>query len=54
MANSGLSVPSGSGGLVRYNEEYNSSFKLEPTQVIIFIILIIALVFILKIFFPIK
>jgi len=46
-------LPSASGGLMRYNEEYKSRFMIKPTQVVIFIIAVIALVAVLKIFFPI-
>ena len=53
MANQGIGMPSGAGGLMRYNEEYNSILKLKPSQVVLFIIAIIAFVAILKIFFPI-
>ena len=54
MANQGISMPSGAGGLMRYNEEYKSILKIKPTHVILFIILIIALVVVLKLFFPIS
>jgi preprotein translocase subunit Sec61beta len=51
MANQGLNVPSGMGGLMRYNEEYKSNFMLKPAHVILFLIATIALTFFLKIFF---
>ncbi|MBS3078718.1 preprotein translocase subunit Sec61beta [Candidatus Pacearchaeota archaeon] len=54
MANQGISMPSTGGGLIRYNEEYKSRFMLKPSQVVLFIILIIVFVLILKLFFPIK
>jgi len=41
MAENGINVPSGLGGLVKFKEEYKSRFNLKPTQVIIFIVLII-------------
>jgi len=53
MANQGISMPSTGGGLMRYNEEYPSKFILTPTQVVIFIILILAFVAVMKVFFPI-
>ncbi len=53
MANQGIHMPSSGGGLMRYNEEYNSRFKLKPSHIVLFIIGIIAFVVILKIFFPI-
>jgi len=50
MANP-ISMPSGAGGLMRYNEEYKSRFMFKPTHVIIFIIAIIMFTIILKLFF---
>ena len=50
MAIPGISMPSSGGGLMRYNEEYQSKFMLKPSQVVLFIILIIAFVAGLKIF----
>jgi preprotein translocase subunit Sec61beta len=47
-------MPSSGGGLMRYNEEYNSRFVLKPSHVVLFIILILGLVTVLKIFFPIS
>jgi len=41
MANTGISMPSGFGGLMHYNEEYASKFNLKPTHVIAFIVLVI-------------
>lgn len=52
MANLGISMPSSSGGLMRYNEEYKSKFMLKPSHIVLFIILVIAFVTILKIFRP--
>ena len=49
----GVSMPSSSGGLMRYNEEYKSKLMLKPSHVILFLILIVAAVVLLKIFFPI-
>jgi preprotein translocase subunit Sec61beta len=37
----GLNLPSGTGGLVRFKEEYQSKFNLKPTHVIGFVILIL-------------
>jgi len=42
MAESGINVPSGFGGLVKFKEEYESKFNLKPMHVIVFIILIVA------------
>jgi len=46
-------MPSSFGGLMRYNEEYQSYFKISPMQVVIFIIAIISFVVVMKVFFPI-
>ncbi|MCK5624414.1 preprotein translocase subunit Sec61beta [Candidatus Pacearchaeota archaeon] len=43
MADNKINMPSGFGGLMRYQEEYASKFNLKPTHVVIFIILIIGL-----------
>ena len=48
-----MQMPSSFGGLMRYNEEYKSPFKLTPVQVVIFIIAIVAFVAVMKIFWPI-
>ena len=53
MADNMISMPSGMGGLMRYNEEYKSKFMLKPAHVITFIIAILVFVAVLKIFFPI-
>lgn len=48
-----MNMPSGMGGLLRYDEEYPSKIMLKPTHVIIFIVLIVLFSQSLKIFFPI-
>jgi hypothetical protein len=47
----GINLPSGFGGITRYNEEFKSEFNLKPSQVIIFIILIIGLRVLLPLIF---
>ena len=42
MANEQINTPGGFGGLMRFNEEYESVFNLKPTHVIIFVIMIVA------------
>jgi len=37
-----IHMPAGFGGLMRYDEEYDSKFRLKPVHVIGFVILIIA------------
>ncbi len=52
MAKDSINLPGGFGGLMRYNEEYDSKLKMKPVHVIIFIILVMVFVLGLKIFFP--
>jgi len=42
MANEGVSLPGAFGGLMRFSEEYNSVFNISPTQVILFVVGIVA------------
>jgi preprotein translocase subunit Sec61beta len=51
MAENTTSMPSGFGGLTRYNEEYNSKFKFGPGVVVAMIIAVIAFVIGLQIFY---
>ncbi len=51
MAGSGLLMPSGSGGLMRYNQEYKSKFMLSPTHVVVIIVTVVLGLAILKIMF---
>ncbi len=50
MADSGMNVPSGMGGLVKFKEEYESKFNLKPTHVVVFVILIVLFRIVLQIF----
>jgi len=52
--NQGVNLPGGFGGLVRFNEEYESKIKFKPSHIIIFIVLIILFVLALNIFWPVK
>ena len=52
MANTGINMPSSYGGLMRYNEEFESKFMIKPTHVIIFVVAILVIVTVLKVFFP--
>ncbi len=52
MAEQKIHMPGPFGGLIRYDEEYKSRFMLSPAHVIGFIVAIIALVLVLKIFWP--
>jgi preprotein translocase subunit Sec61beta len=53
MANKSMSMPGAFGGLMKYNEEYDSRLKISPAGVVFMIILVIAFVLSLRIFFPI-
>ena len=46
-------MPSSGGGLMRYNDEYKSKFMLKSSHVVLFIIAILGLSAVLKLFFPI-
>lgn len=46
-----VSMPGGFGGLMRYNEEYDSKIKFGPGAVVAMIIVVIAFVVGLKLFF---
>jgi len=48
-----MQMPGVFGGLMRYDEEYNSKFMLSPAQVIGFIVAIIVIVIVVKTFWPI-
>jgi preprotein translocase subunit Sec61beta len=41
MADSGVNMPSGIGGLVRFKEEYESKLNLKPVHVVVFVILLV-------------
>lgn len=49
MADNKISMPGSFGGLMRYDEEYQSRFMLTPWQVIGFVVLVVLFVFSLKI-----
>ena len=53
MADNKIHMPGTFGGIVRYDEEYESKFKITPAQVIAFVVGIIVIVLVLKIFWPI-
>ncbi|MEK6840572.1 MAG: hypothetical protein AABX79_01315 [Nanoarchaeota archaeon] len=42
MADDKIHMPAGFGGLMRFDEEYESKIMLKPTHIIAFIILILA------------
>jgi preprotein translocase subunit Sec61beta len=43
-------MPGSFGGLVRYDDEYESKFMLTPIHVLVFVVLIIVFTFVLKFF----
>jgi preprotein translocase subunit Sec61beta len=51
MADSGMSIPSGMGGLMRFNEEYPSKLRVSPEQVVVFIVIVIIAMTVLKLAF---
>ena len=53
MADDKISMPGSFGGLMRYDEEFRSRFKLSPVHVVAFIVAIILFVVALKVFWPI-
>jgi len=50
MAGNEVNVPSGSGGLVKFKEEYSSKFNLKPAHVVIFVLLLVVFRVALQIF----
>lgn len=50
---SGINMPGGFGGLMRYNEEYDSKLKIKPIWVVGLIILIVLFIIALNVFWPI-
>jgi len=53
MADNKISLPGAFGGLMRYDEEYESKIKISPLHVMAFIIVIVLFVIALKLFWPI-
>lgn len=49
-----MHMPGVFGGLMRYDDEYQSKFMLSPTAIVAFLIAIIVFVLVLKIMFPIS
>ncbi len=54
MAENKIHMPGAFGGLMRYDDEYNSKFMISPKVVIAFLVAIIAFVVVLKLFIPIQ
>ena len=51
MADNKIHMPSGYGGLMRFEEEYESKIMLKPVHVIAFVIVILAFRIFLGVFF---
>ena len=51
MADDKIRMPAGFGGLMRFDEEYESKIMLKPIHVIFFVILILAFRISLGVFF---
>ena len=51
MAETNVNIPSGFGGLMRFNEDYESIFNLKPTHVIIFVVLIVVFRILLEVIY---
>jgi len=47
----GILMPSGSGGLMRYNDEYQSKFKFPPASIMWMVLFVVVGMAVLKIFF---
>ena len=45
-----INLPSGTGGLLRYDEEYPSKFMMKPLHVVAFVIIVFAMWLGLKVF----
>lgn len=52
MAGDKISLPSGTGGLVRYFDEYKSPFQIDPETVVIICAAVIVLAILLKYAMP--
>jgi len=48
-----MHMPGVFGGLMRYDDEYQSKFVISPASIIAFVVGIIVFVLVMKIFFPI-
>lgn len=46
-----INMPSGFGGLVRYQEEYKSRINFKPVHILVFIVLIIGIRIVLPMVF---
>jgi len=49
MADNTMRLPSGSGGLVRYSDEYGSKYQIKPVHVIAIIVVVTVLMIVLRV-----
>ncbi|MBI5002624.1 preprotein translocase subunit Sec61beta [Candidatus Woesearchaeota archaeon] len=50
MAQNRINLPSGTGGLVRYFDDYRSKISIQPVHIIFLIVLLIFVIILLHIF----
>lgn len=53
MTESRMQMPSGFGGIMRYDAEYKSRFMLSPSAVIAFLVFLLVFAIALRVLFPI-
>lgn len=51
MADNTMSMPSGMGGLMRFNEEYTSKLQISPQQVVVLIVAVVVVMTAIKLMF---
>ena len=50
MAQNRINLPSGTGGLVRYFDDYKSKISIQPIHVVVLVVLLILVIILLHIF----
>jgi len=50
MAQNKINLPSGTGGLVRYFDDYRSKISIQPVHVVVLVVLMILVIILLHIF----
>lgn len=50
MAQNKINLPSGTGGLVRYFDDYRSKVSIQPLHIIVLVVLLIFIIILLHIF----
>lgn len=54
MSDNKIHVPSGIGGIMRYDSEYKSRFMISPTAVVVFIVFVLIFAIALRVLLPIS